>query len=116
MGELELPTAIRQIAPWLFITTLLWCCGCLAYGHRSGQINLWTLITASKGEKQYVDPKKLAYIGVFVVMTIGFSYLSLFDRLSEWYAGIYVGAFVLGKWLGDREQRIAQVAKEGATR
>lgn len=114
MEPIFLPTLVKQAAPWIFILVLLWCCVCLGYGHRAGKINLWDLITTSKRlvdgaeSRSFTDPKKLAYVGAFVVMTVGYAYLCLLDRLSEWYAVAYVGAFVLGKWLGDREQRLSQ--------
>lgn len=95
-----------HIAPWLYMLAMVWLCVCLYFGHRSGKINLWDCVTTTKGDKTFTDSKKLAYIGTFVVMAIGFAFLALTDRLTEWYATIFVAAFITGKFLGDREQRL----------
>ena len=39
-------------------------------------------------------------------MTIGFSYLVVQGKLTEFYAAIYVGAFVTARIFRDREQRL----------
>lgn len=101
-----------EIAPWLYMGVLLWVCCCLGYGHHNKLIDLWTLITTTKGDKTYVDGKKLAYVGSFVVMSITFAYWGLIDKLTEWYAALYVAAWVAGKWLGDREQRLKPTTPE----
>lgn len=97
-----------KVAPWLYMCVLLWVCGCLFVGQRTKRIDLWTTITVTKGGKEYVDPKKLAYVGAFVLMSITFAFWGMIDRLTEWYAALYVGAWVAGKWFGDREQRLQQ--------
>ena len=93
-------------AQWIYLATLIWPLLCLTYLHMKGRVDLLTTITTTKDSKTYVDPKKLAYMGIFFVMATGFAYLAMLDKLSEWYAGICVAAFVGGKWLGDREQRL----------
>lgn len=102
-----------NIAPWVYLLVLLWVIFCLAHGHRAGRIDLWTLITTTKNEKTYVDGKKFAYIGAFVIMAITFAYWGMIDKLTEWYAALFVGAFVVGKWLGDREQRLNSQPQAG---
>lgn len=97
---------IAHLAPWVYIGTLVLCVICLGVGHRTKAINLWDCVTTTKGGQVFTDPKKLAYIGAFVLMGTAFAYLALLDRLTEWYAGAFVSAFVIGKWLGDREQRL----------
>lgn len=93
-------------AAWIYVGTLLWPLACLTYLHARGRIDLLTSVTTTKDGKTYVDPKKLAYIGAFAAMTIAFAYLAVTDRFSEWYVMVYAAAFVGGKWLGDREQRL----------
>lgn len=101
-------------APWLYMFVLLWVCLCLGAGHHRGKINLWDTITTTKSGRTFTDAKKLAYIGSFVVMATGFAYLAMVDKLTEWYAMIFVAAWVTGKFLGDREQRLQALGKPEA--
>jgi hypothetical protein len=101
-------------AQWIYVAVFLWCCICLLVGHRAGKINLWDCITTTKDSRTFTDAKKLAYIGAFVVMSVTFAYWGMVDRLTEWYALLYVGAWVTGKFLGDREQRLQQEIKAKA--
>lgn len=100
----------EQVASWIYIVTLLWPLACLTYLHAKGKIDLISAITVTKGGNEYVDGKKLAYVGAFAAMTIAFAYLAVTDRFSEWYVMVYATAFVGGKWLGDREQRLSKAA------
>src|SRR5688572_14698314 len=88
----------------LYVCVLLWLVVCLYAGHRDRKLNLWDCVThTAKDNKTYTDPKRLAYIGAFAVMSVAFAYFAVRDILTDWFCGIYVSAFVLGKWLGDRE-------------
>lgn len=93
-------------AAWIYVVVLCWPLLCLTYLHARGRIDLLTSITTTKDGQTYVDGKKLAYVGAFAAMTIAFAYLAVTDRFSEWYVMVYAAAFVGGKWLGDREQRL----------
>lgn len=101
----------EKVAAWIYIFTLLWPLLCLTYLHAKGKIDLLSSITISKDDKTYVDGKKLAYVGAFAAATIAFAYLAVTDRFSEWYVSAYLLAFVGGKWLGDREQRLSKAAE-----
>lgn len=93
-------------ATWIYVAVLCWPLLCLTYLHARGRIDLLTAITTTKDGQTYVDGKKLAYVGAFAAATIAFAYLAVTDRFSEWYVTVYLTAFVVGKWLGDREQRM----------
>jgi hypothetical protein len=97
-------------AQLIYVGVLLWCCCCLGYGHHTHAINLWTLITTTKNEKEFADAKKLAYIGAFVVSTVTLAYWGVVGKeLSPEYiayATLYFGTWLGGKYLGDREQRL----------
>jgi hypothetical protein len=77
----------------------------LAIGHLRGKINMWDLVT-STDSKDIVrtDPRKMFECGAFVVMTIAFSYLTIVGKMTEFYATIYVGAFVAARTLRDFAQ------------
>lgn len=98
-------------AAWIYIVTLLWPLVCLTWLHVNGRIDLLTSITTSKDGKTYVDPKKLTYVGAFAVAATAFAYLAVTDRFTEWYVGLFLAAFVTGKILGDREQRLSKAAE-----
>lgn len=94
------------VADWIYLAALLWPLLCLTYLHARGRIDLLTTITTTKDGQTFVDQKKLAYVGAFAASTIAFAYLAVTDRFSEWFVYAYLTAFVAGKWLGDREQRL----------
>ena len=97
-------------ADYIYILTLLIVILCLYRGHRGGDINLWDCVrTTTKDGKLITDARKLWEAGAFVVMTVGFAYLVVQGRLTEFYAGIYVAAFVAARSLRDREQRLNRV-------
>jgi hypothetical protein len=104
---------IATAAPWIYVATLVALVLCLARGQRKGEINLWDLVTATdrQGQKR-TDGRKLFETGAFLVMTTAFAYWALIDRLTEWYALIYVGAFVAARSLRDREQRLNAALKD----
>ena len=98
---------IAKWAAWGYIGTLVLVVICLYRGQRTKQINLWDTVTATdKGGTTRTDSRKLFEVGAFVVMTTAFAYWAITDRLSEWYALIYVGAFVAARSMRDREQRL----------
>ena len=100
------------VAAWIYIGTLLWPLVCLTYLHAKGKVDLLTSITTTKDGKTYVDPKKLTYVGAFAVAATAFAYLAVTDRFTEWYVGLFLAAFVTGKILGDREQRLSKAAEK----
>jgi hypothetical protein len=89
---------IDHIGNAIFIFTFLWVALCMAWGHRSGQINLWDCITSTdrRGLRR-TDGAKLFIAGAFFVMTVTFYYLCVTKQLSEWYVLIYAAA-----WVGER--------------
>lgn len=97
-------------AQYIYIAVLLWCCCCLGAGHIKGKVNLWTLITTTKDGREYTDPKKLAYIGTFVVSMVTLAYWGIIgpELTVEYvaYATLCFSVWVGGKYLGDREQRL----------
>jgi len=106
------------LADAIYVATLLIVVVCLWRMHRDGHIRLWDLVTAT--DKQgfiRTDARKMFEAGAFVVMTVGFSYLLLVNKMTEFYAVIYVGAFVSARYLRDREQRLNRQIemKEGKT-
>ena len=73
------------------------------------KFNLIDLITTKDGK---LHRPAVMEFGAFVLMTWGFIVLINRNRLAEWYAAIYVGAFVVrsaySAWLrqkGEREER-----------
>ena len=98
-----------EVVDFLYGLMLLVIIVCLYRGHRSKDVNLWDVITSTdKTGKVRTDARKLFEAGAFTVMTIAFSYQAILGKLTEWYAAIYVGAFVTAKWLRDREQRLSR--------
>lgn len=79
---------------------------CIGIGHRSGRIDLWDCVRTTKGDKVFTDPRKLYECGAFVVSTVGFSYLLIVNKMTEFYLATYIGAFVAARSLRDREQRL----------
>ncbi len=98
---------ILILAPWLYIVVLMALVMCLGRGHRTGKINLWDLVTSTaKNGDIHTDGRKLFETGAFVLMATAFAYWALIDRLTEWYALLFVGSFVTARALRDREQRL----------
>lgn len=102
------------IADWLYLLVLMTAVLCLWRGHRTARIDLWDTVRTRKGEVTYTDPRKLFEVGAFVVMSCGFSYMVIQGKLTEFYAGIYVTAFVTARALRDREQRLNRQLELGA--
>lgn len=102
---------IQTGAKLIFVIALVWPLVCLWIGHRASKVNLWDCVTIkAKDGAVYTDPKKVTYMGGFVVMATAFAYFTVVDQLTDWYAAIFVSAFIIGKWLGDREQRLGRSA------
>ena len=98
---------ILTLAPWLYILVLVCLVVCLGRGHRAGKINLWDLVTATNDEgKVHTDGRKLFEAGAFAIMATAFAYWALIDRLTEWYALLFVSSFVVARAWRDREQRL----------
>lgn len=97
-------------ADYIYVLMLLVVVLCLYRGHRGKHINLWECVTSTdkKGITR-TDSRKLWEAGAFVVMTIGFAYLVVQDKLTEFYALIYVGAWVTARTMRDREQRLTKM-------
>lgn len=94
-------------ADYIYVSILVVIVLCLYRGHRQGHINLWEIVTSTdKTGRTRTDSRKLFEAGAFVVMTIGFAYLVVQEKLTEFYAAIYVGAFVTARIFRDREQRL----------
>lgn len=94
----------------IYVTVMFWLCICLGFGHRKGKINLWELVTATDKQGNHrTDSRKLFETGAFLVMTIGFAFLVVVGKLTEFYALIYVGTFVAARSMRDREQRLNRI-------
>ena len=92
-------------ADYIYVFTLLIIVLCMYRGHRQARINLWEVVTATDKEgKTRTDSRKMFEAGAFTVMTISFAYLVVQDKLTEFYAAIYVGAFVTARIFRDRAQ------------
>ena len=96
-----------HLADWLYFGALTWALICIFIGQRTGKLNVWDMVTATDANGVvHTDGRKFQELGAFVVMTVGFSHLVVTGKITEWYAGIYVSAFVTARWLRDREQRL----------
>lgn len=95
------------LADAIYVFTLAMVIICLYKGQRQASINLWDMVTSTDRQGAVrTDGRKFFEVGVFVVMTVGFSYLLLIGKMSEFYAVIYVGSFIGARALRDREQRL----------
>jgi hypothetical protein len=94
------------LADALYMATLLVVVMCLYRGHRGGSLNLWDVVRTTKGDATFTDPRKLYECGAFVVSTVGFSYLIIVGKMSEWFFAGYIGAWVAARYARDREQRL----------
>jgi len=97
-------------ADYIYCITLLIVVLCLYRGQREKHINLWECVTSTDKEgRTRTDARKLWEAGVFVVMTVAFAYLVVQDKLTEFYAAIYVGSFLAARSMRDREQRLNRI-------
>lgn len=99
----------EQVAAGVYVFALIWCCACLYHGHRTGKINLWDTVTSTdRTGAVRTDAKRLYLAGAFVVMTATLALLAVISKLSEWYAFLYVGAFVVA----DIGRNVAQIKQQ----
>lgn len=63
--------------------------------HRTGKIDLSQVLVDSTSGKIAIE--KVGYMTALATSTWGFIDLSLHDRLTEWYAGLYVGLLISGR-------------------
>lgn len=97
-------------ADYIYILILCVVVLCMYRGQRQGHINLWDCVTTTaKDGTTRTDARKFMEVGAFVVMTVGFSYLVVQDKLTEFYAAIYISAFVAARSMRDREQRLNKI-------
>lgn len=97
---------VHQLGNIVYICTMLLVALCLARGHRSGDINLWHVITTEKNGKVFTDGRKLFEAGAFFATFVTFYYFTVTDTMTEWYVLIFLGAWTGARWLRDREQRL----------
>lgn len=89
----------------MYVAALLVVVLVLVVGHLRHKINLWELVTATdKTGVLRTDSRKMFECGAFVVMTVAFSYLVIVGKMTEFYATIYVAAFVAARTLRDLAQ------------
>lgn len=116
---LRLASALKlgdyYLADWLFLVMLMTAVFCLYKGHRNKDVDLWDVVRAKKNEEVFTDPRKLFEAGAFVVMTVGFAHMTIQGKLTEWYAMIYVAAWVAARAIRDREQRLNKALDLGLT-
>ena len=75
--------------------------------HLRGRINLIDCMTTrDKTGTVFTDPRKLIEIATWYVLTLGFVYIVVQDKLTEWYIAAYIGGATLTRFLRDREQRL----------
>jgi hypothetical protein len=97
---------IYAYSHWIYILTLIVVVVCLYRGHRQGHVNLWDMVTSTKGDKTFTDRRKFFETGAFVVSSVAFSYLVVVDKLNEIFLTLYITTWVGAAYLRDREQRL----------
>lgn len=74
----------------------------------------WDYITSTaKDGKVRFDPRKTWEAGAFLASCWGFVYLTLHDKLTEFYFIGFMGAWAAARYLRDREQRLNNPAPNG---
>ena len=97
--------AFEAAAKIIYVLVLLWLILCLGWGNKTGRIDLWELATVTdKHGKVRTDNSKLYETGAFLVMTLTFCFLGVLDKLSEWYALIYVSAWVASRAMARKDK------------
>jgi len=75
--------------------------------HLRGKINLVECMTSTNRQGEvHTDPRKLIEISTWYVLTLGFVYIVVQDKLTEWYVAAYISGATLTRFLRDREQRL----------
>ena len=77
--------------------------------HIRGQINLVECLTATdrKGIIR-TDARKMIEFCTWYILSLGFVYIVVQDKLTEWYVVAYISGATLTRYLRDREQRMPQ--------
>jgi hypothetical protein len=97
--------SVEHIVAAFYFIALLLAALCLARAHRESKINLWDMVTATdRAGKERTDGRKMFETGAFFVMTLTFAVLTVTAKLTEWYALIYVGAWVTARIFRDKAQ------------
>lgn len=69
----------------------------------------WDYITSTgKDGTVRFDPRKTWEAGAFLVSTGAFGWLAYLDKLTEWFFVGYMAAWIGGRFLRDREQRLSK--------
>jgi len=80
----------------------------LLYYNHKGNITLHDLITATDRRGiDRTDARKLIELGTWYTMTVTLIYITVHDRLTEWFVVAYLSAATMTRWLRDREKRLS---------
>ena len=82
--------------------------------HHIGKINLIDCVTSTdrKGIVR-TNGRKLIELASWYVLTLGFVYIVINDKLTEWYVVAYLGGATLTRFIGDRETRLGSTDATG---
>ena len=81
--------------------------------HLRGQINLVDCLTATDRHGIVrTDARKLIELATWYTLTLGFVYIVIQDKLTEWYVMAYIGGATVTRYLRDREQRLSSVPRK----
>lgn len=76
--------------------------------HIRGKINLIECITATdRTGVVRTDARKMIEFCTWYILSLGFVYIVVNDKLTEWYVMAYIGGATITRYLRDREQRLA---------
>jgi len=79
--------------------------------HLRGQINLVDCLTATDRHGIVrTDARKLIELATWYTLTLGFVYIVIQDKLTEWYVMAYIGGATVTRYLRDREQRLSSAS------
>src|SRR3990167_7946752 len=79
--------------------------------HLRGQINLVECVTATdRNGVVRTAARKLIEFATWYVLTLGFVYIVVHDKLTEWYVMAYIGGATITRFLRDREQRLSSAS------
>lgn len=82
--------------------------------HLREQINLVDCVTSTdRNGVVRTDSRKLIEVATWYVLTLGFVYIVVQDKLTEWYVAAYLSGATLTRFLRDREQRLTTQGKDG---
>lgn len=81
--------------------------GVLWFLHLRGTINLVECVTATdRTGTVRTDARKLIEFATWYCLTLGFVYIVVHGKLTEWYVVAYIGGSATIRYLRDREQRM----------